>query len=561
MFLSFEDVLLIFFIALLGGLLFSYILVQMYKKNSADPKNETEHEEKDSKYYYLILGIIMLALMWAGYFVMRYDQKWVESDTAVFSAMISVMEDSNSIFSDRGVYTNGYGYQVFVLFLSKYSGIPLIELQARWLPFVGILLMVFSSIIFFHALSKSRLVSLLGALMILIQPDLAFKVMRGSHEKLDWPLLMIAVVLLIESSKKEEKRGWYVVLFYLLVYAKVATNVFLTTNFIFAIIVSFAIGGILIFIINKGFASIRNIERQLYISVTSFVLTLLFIFYVYPPAWIMIRLISSMVDKLSLLLLNFEVQTNPYNYISFAWINSQTYFLVSSYLWFIIIVSMFEWIRRGVGFFKARVQVDFWENVDWFLYAGFASQIAITAIIDVTNVIKSANLQVRAIPGFVVFAIALLARGLPDLVRKMGKLSPWLQKVGLVGMTLMFCGFTGFSLIKVTSDPTFNNILIFYTDTDEAAIEWYDEYHDPTQTWLGIHQRLWSANLQKNPHILGKDSGYYQFGFELDESTEYYFVSDMDLFVLDRIDRELELPPGQTIYDNGSIQIKKVLDE
>lgn len=539
-----------------GGGIFLYLLFQIPAFNS--DKKESDSAISPLRFDVLGFVILLFGMLLVGYFVFRYDGNWIDNDTVIISRQIEIVDKENTPIPSTHAYKLGYGYQVFVYYLSEFIDMSIIDTQTYIMPFIGVFLLIPSIIVFYFTITKDWIVSLIGTLMVLIQPTFIYTIMRGSHAKLDWPLLMIAIVLLVESAKMKNNKGWYVVFFYFVIFAKVAINVFFTSSFIIALAIGLTFGFVLVIISRAEEKFNQNIERQMYVSLTSFVLILVFVLFIYEPARFAIRLLSSLVETMSLFFLNFEFQTNPYSYIGLAWTSQEVYFLMSSYLWLIILFSIIEWLVRGKSILKAGNKLNVWENFDWFLYTGFAFQIGITIIMDLTKAMGYTNMQVRAIPGFVVFAIILLARRVVHIVSKIQNTSKSLRNILFVVFSLVFLVFTVFSLFSVTFEPTFSNRFTLYEHMEIKAVDWMVEKYEDTHIWTGISQRLWSVYMNRNQSDAFSEFKYLHFGTDDSGDFDYAIVSFYDLLMLNRLNLSAEFLQGQQIYDNGLVKILKL---
>ncbi len=129
---------------------------------------------------------------------------------------------------------------------------------------------------------------IVATLLLLLQGDLLFVTLRGSHEKLTWPLMMVALFLLYRSSAKPEKLSvfaTYVGLFYLTMYALVATSAFFSSTLIAAITLSLVLG----LAIDKWPFGKKteprhsHFQRLSLVSASSIILLYLSVIYVYVP--------------------------------------------------------------------------------------------------------------------------------------------------------------------------------------------------------------------------------------------------------------------------------------
>src|SRR3970040_732571 len=104
-----------------------------------------------------------------------------------------------------------------------------------------------SALAVFYQVARNWYVAALSALFLFLQPDVLFVTLRGSHEKLGWPLIVIALTSLCGSvDLPSRKLAVHIALFYGVVFGMIATNVFFASTFLTAITVSLLLGDALI---------------------------------------------------------------------------------------------------------------------------------------------------------------------------------------------------------------------------------------------------------------------------------------------------------------------------
>lgn len=218
--------------------------------------------------YVTILGFYILA---------RFGGQWVDGDMARIAQNMASILDSGSLVATTGVYANGYGYPALSLALVQVTGISIPGLQAYVLPRLVPVIVIVAFIAYRALLGRTR-VALLATLLLFMHSDFLFVAFRGSHEKMTWTLVLLALFFLAKSigsyqNRLELQTSW-VLLFYFVVFTLIATNVFFASSFIWALAFSFG-AFILIFqglkdeVTSK--ASSNQLWRLLYVTLSSII--------------------------------------------------------------------------------------------------------------------------------------------------------------------------------------------------------------------------------------------------------------------------------------------------
>ena len=244
----------------------------------------------------------------AGYASMRYGKLWGETDTNVFAVLIRAMVDEAKLVPVQRVYPNGYGFPVLATYLVSISGLSVtgMQLAGGALLAVWVVLPVWLA---YRELVGSARGATLATVLILIQPEFLFPILRGTHEKFTRGLMFLCLFLLVRSILARQTWRRFAALllgFYLASYALITFNNLLATSFIVALGLALVLGLIMRYLIAPRSDSSDTMRRLLYAVSISLLLAFLFTFYAYPPARHGLRIVESVWDRMAMLFLDVE---------------------------------------------------------------------------------------------------------------------------------------------------------------------------------------------------------------------------------------------------------------
>jgi hypothetical protein len=274
----------------------------------------------------------------------------------VDSARMTLSADAlmqSSQLAGPGRYAHGYEYPALIAFTSLLSGISVQWLQLNssfWLVVI-----VLTAFITYREILASPLAGMLAALLLLLQPDFLFYVLRPSHEKLTWEFALLLIFLLIRSSRKHadlRQLAVTVILFYFLFWGMITSNVYFASTFALALLIG-VIGG-------RSFNILRNrgksgdphqmffMRRQALVVVACLILVYVFINYAYPPALTAYRLVGDMLDRLTLLFLGGQPVEAPASYgaLESGWVSQPLYLALTGFQWLIVFLGICSWFAE-----------------------------------------------------------------------------------------------------------------------------------------------------------------------------------------------------------------------
>ena len=373
------------------------------------------------------------------------------------------------------------------------SGLDLSLMLTRIYPFISIILLISGAWYLFSQAGNDVFETALAVLLLCFQSEVLFVIFRGSHEKLDWPLMMLSLSFLFKSLKSGGiQLAFYIFLFYLVAFAQISINVYFASTFLTAILLSLLIGMLIFFFQSRKKKILsENPVRLLYIALLVGVLLFVFIFYLYLPALENIRTTETIYQLLLNLLFKPESVAQPYDYIDSGWINSATYVGVSIFTWLLIVGSMIIWFWRAWRLLRGQDLFRVEGSLDWLLYAGFAIQVGASILIDFSGALGG-NLQLRVFPGFTVMAVLLLSKGLVRLFRAI-EIRPFLRTASNVLLIILVAWLAIAGLLKASNEPLLSNQWMIYSEAEVQAIDWGINHLENTNIWTGVTSRVKDA--------------------------------------------------------------------
>lgn len=501
-----------------------------------------------------LLALLVFGTLLGTYFVARSGGLWAESDTALITRWIRAVVATGTLSPSTGdLYPQGYGYAAVSAFVLALTGLDLTALQQVVYPLVSALL-VLPAWALYRELTGSRRAATLATLLLFVQPEFLFVVMRGSHERMLRALMLITLWLLARSFRFREHPANFaahVGLFYLAAYALVATNVLFGISFFAAIatamLVAWALG--------RARPSLQSYAGPMAARLASVTLVaaglgFIVVFYAYPLSRTSVRAFGTLVQKLGALYLTTQPSTvtayNPYLAVANGWVSLPIYFLVSSGDYLLLLASAAVWIRqagRWTRRARRRRLRPLGEWILWLLYGAFALQGMLAILSDRTGFLGG-NLEHRSFPSFAMVAAPLLATTVSEW-------QPRLRTALLSGVVIAL--FTGLALVKATDEPSLSNNWTFYRRPEILALRWASRHSRHASIWTGPTNRLTTATSM-DPALSTGDNQWDDYSPEAQTRT----------FIISRVTRllsaRLDIPLPDTsfeylIYDSGDVRI------
>jgi hypothetical protein len=498
--------------------------------------------------------LLSCATLVAIYWTLRYGGWAIEGDaTRVTISAEGVLSEGGLV--NRTSYLSGYTYPTALAFLSQITGAPLPSVQLNtgfWLVVLGLV-----AFVCYRELLGHGAIAALAALLLLIQPDFLFYVLRSSHEKVLWLCALLLLFLLVRSYRFAHdlrQFGVFILFFYFVFWAMVSTNVFLASTFLVALGFSFAGGTILMGEMRAPQRVLRDDSglphRLFMISLAGFILVFIFITYTYEPAYQYFYMLKDLVDRLSALALGAQ-PVDPYGYTWAAWRDPIIFLFLTMVQWLITISSAIAWITQGVRIAGRQAKrPTAGENLLWLMYAGFSVQLLMSIVVDFAGFL-SANLQMRLFTPFTIISSPLAARLWGQVHYKLH--SQLKRKFAWAAAGVVALGICT-SLLKITHDPGIGNYWIFYSPAELKATQWADQYVRYGRIWTDIwsHQRDVLAFWQG---YAWSSTNTYEFGRRVNPAS---YIMSSHLTRLEASRLEISLPSTvnhNRVYDNGETQL------
>jgi hypothetical protein len=515
--------------------------------------NNTElNTDPSGKEWSQVMLLICASLLLGLYLLFRYQGLWAENDTTTFSKAIQSVLTSQRLFPEKNLYSNGYGYQTLFVFLADLSRIDVRALQQIVAPLL-ICWVVLPAWLAYRELTGSSRIASLATVILFIQPEFLFPLLRGSHEKFTRGLMFLCIYLLARSLRTRgnlRRFTGFLLAFYLSAYALITFNNLMAFSFIIGI----ALALVLFWVISskKGTNLLRmhaTSERLLVVTISLIIVAFLFTFYAYPPAVEQLRLLNSVQDRVSSLVLQVEdSSTNPYNVVNAGWISLPVYLLVSLANWILLVGSGLIWLHQSFQWLVRKKRLDEQDMFLWALYGAFAFQGALSIIIDFSGAI-GANLQHRIFPSFAMLGAPLIAKWLYERKASHQSARDWVWIISWVTITLL----AFFSTFKATLEPMLSNNWIFYKPAEISALNWAFDNNRSASVWSDFNERLTTAYGIENgdpPNLNLHDIA------NPDQGTDNYLISNINRKRSERLGSPLPLQADSLrIYDNGDAAI------
>ncbi|MCG8350757.1 MAG: hypothetical protein MI924_23550 [Chloroflexales bacterium] len=520
-------------------------------RHKSSPAAMSRHERG----IWLVLGPLLFMLVVGLYFIARYGGNWAEADSTTFTYVIRPFVAEGRIIPENGpVYPNGYTFQSISAFILAFTGLDLVALQQWIYPLLSVVVVI-PAWLFYREVTGSARGAALGAVLLLVQPEFLFVVLRSSHEKFTRAFMLLCLFFLFRSLRLDNQPRLLAVnisLFYLVAFALSASNNLLAHSFIFAMIIALVLGLVLR---HHAFIAFPQrtaaLQRLFYASLISLIIIYVIMFYAYPPAAQSLKIMKSVVDQLSALFLDVQTTggentTNAYAYTATGWISWPTYFLVSIANWVILGISVTIWAVQGMRWFWfGRQPSSHTVWLVWLFYTAFAAQGILSVVSDASGALSS-NLQHRLFSSFVLIAVALVALTLHDWRPRRFNLPLRVILASAVACVAIL------STFKATNEPLLSNKWTFYRPSELAALDWSDAYLRNELIWTAYDERLAVAYLNAR----GVSPNKNEFVGYASGSIRNLLISPVTRLRGARLRQPLPVPADALrVYDNGETEM------
>ena len=449
-------------------------------------------------------GIVVL-------FESLYGGMFASNDVAVYTRAASGIIQSGGIFGPEA-YSNGFAYPALVSTLSLLTGLSVATLQLYILP-VALLFTTGAAIVFFSRSLGTR-GTVLASLLLLMHPFLLFSAYRSTHEKFTYALILLTSYALYQTfaSSSNEARTKNIILSYIMMFGLITQNAFFAAAFISAIGITLVITELTAVI---GKQKLRT-RRLAYTVTNSFVLLLIMMYTLYPPASRSLSNVGSAAVRGFLLLIGASPSGESqsvtgaavYQTALTSWSNPEVWFLLTSFYWIVFPVAGITWLFKV----KGMVLNDKFEESNsgeiffLVLFATFSSELAITVLLDQLGLYFGANTQIRILPLVGIFAVFFAVVGTMTIYKNIqltfvsvNPLPVDISQIFCVVVIILLFTFAGTSALKASNNPLVSNNWTFASDGEMRAIEWIEGEAADQIIWTGYRNRVISGHTIRNP--------------------------------------------------------------
>lgn len=418
---------------------------------------------------------LLLTLYWLA----RFGGYSNEGDAARTTTLIrTVLESGRLLPEGKPTYPYGFLYPAWVSALARLSGLDVLTLQQWLLPFLGLLLTLAAFVLYLHLLGSPRWAACAVTLLNL-QGDFLYTSQRGSHEKVDFLLIFLALTVIILAAvraKTLQERLALALAYYLIILAENSQHVFFASTFTFTLLLAF-----LLWLVMRRRQRLQIVASPwiLYVALMSLLFTFLIVFYWYPPARTILYTSRDLIERIRLVFFSSaEPPAELYSTVGANWVLPGAWLWLRAFDVFLILAAVFGWLRLTRLFFRrdeiadrSRAQSYFWLLL---LFPPFFLQNVVMVISDITGSAGEINnLQIRLIP-----LTAFVAAPLAAYALSQWRPGAWLQRNRVVRsfiIALSTALVLTLTLIKSTSEPLLANAWIFHTPAEEAAVAWLNQ--------------------------------------------------------------------------------------
>ncbi len=436
----------------------------------------------------------LLTLYWFA----RFNGYLNEGDAARTTTVIrTVFETGQLLPTEKPTYPYGFLYPAYVSALAHLSGLDVLALQQWLLPFLGLLLTAVAFLLYLRLLGSPKWAAC-AVTFLNLQGDFLYTSQRGSHEKLDFILIFLALTIIVLAAVRAttiKERLALALAYYLIILAENSQHVFFASTFTFTLLLAF-----LLWLLMRRRQSLQVPATPwiIYIALMSLLFTFLIVFYWYPPARTILYTSRDLLERIRIVLFSAaEPPAELYSTVSANWVLPGAWLWLRAFDIFLILAAIFGWLRLARLFFHrdatadlSHAQSHFWLLL---LFPPFFLQNVVMVLSDITGSAGEINnLQIRLIPltAFVAAPLAAyaLAHWSPRGFLQQNRAA---RSLALAALTILVVLFT---FIKSTSEPLLSNTWIFYTSSEEAAIAWLNHTIPRISEEVGRRMpRLWAG--------------------------------------------------------------------
>ncbi|GEM_PF-3799273 len=511
---------------------------------------------------------LAVRLLLTFYWLTRFGGHLTESDAARTTLVIrSVFESGQLLPAGKPTYPYGYLYPAYVSALALLSGLDVLTWQQWLLPFAGLILTLLAFVLYLRLLGSPKWAACAVTLLNL-QGDFLYTSQRGSHEKLDFMLIFLALAVIVLAALKTtslRQRLALAAVYYLVILAENTEHVFFATTFTFTLLLAFLFW---LAMRRRQQLQIMASPWVIYIALMSLLFSFLVIFYWYPPARAILYTSRDLLERVRLILFSAaEPPAELYSMVSANWV------LPGAWLWlrvfdiFLFTTALIGWWRLVRLFFRRSEASDLSQASSHFwlllLFPPFFLQNVAVVISDITGSVGEINnLQIRLIPLTAFVAAPLSAYAISHWAARLRQATARFATLRAIVVTLLSAVVLTLTLIKSVSEPLLANAWIFYTPAEEAGLAWLNQNIPYIEAEIGRRTpRVWAGPTFRLGDLWRQETwstGDHRIPVFDRGQTTYTYVLLSPQVRLNTLRYHEALPNilnAQRIYVNGEVEI------
>ncbi len=437
-------------------------------------------------------AVAVIGALYAAYFEFRYNGLWIENDTSVFTGTTTAMLRAGSVLFP-GQYSHGFGYPAWLGVLSLETGLSPAVVNGLVAPFFGMTFALLTAYLLYRRLLRSEAATAVAAMLLFLVPDLMFTLLRGNHEKLNVPFIMLAVYSLLWFVDAE-RRGDFkstitsTILYYVSIYMNGVTNDYFGVFMVVAGLLTAAMLTLFGRRIVGGGESRDYIRRFRTTAMVSALLMLWVMVFLFPQSAGDTTLMQTLLTKLKDLFVTQLAADNPYAIASSQWVTAGVNEVFATFHWALILLSGVSLLFIVAAVLRRRVRVRSEEFVLFCVYLAFMALVAAAVPVDLVGLSAGTNLELRNYTYFSLFAppVTVIALG---IVRS--RLGSRLRGVLVTGVLALVYGVMFILAVpKSTVEPVSSTLWMGYTADERAALTAFEQNARSTAMWVGGDNRL-----------------------------------------------------------------------
>ncbi len=506
----------------------------------------------------LVALLVLVGIAYAAYFILRYDGMWIENDTSVFTGTTTAMLKAGSAFF-AGQYSHGPGYPAWLGDVSLETGLSPMVVNGLLAPFFGVVFMVLTAHLLYRKFLRTEAAVAVAVLILFLVPDVMFTVLRGNHEKINVPFIMLAfycVLWVVDAVRNQDFRSIALstMLYYVSVFMNGVTNDYFG---VFLIIATF-IAALFLWLFRRprwsGGAALPYAKR---FAATTFISGLLMVWvmvFLFPQSGSDTSLFVTLIHKLQNLFTTQVISSNPYAIASQQWTSPLVNTMFSVFHYGLIGISAMSIVHLFViVVVRKTVNIRGEEYVAVASYVALAILVAIAIPADLVGLNAGTNLELRNYTYYALFAPPIIVMMVGALRARLAhhRKAAWLRATVASMYAILFV----VGMLKGTVEPLVSNVWMQYTRSEREALVVFQNHTTDTALWTGGGNRL--AYLY-NALFPDSSTGDQVVGYSIGPSPYATDIMTSPMIRASTIATQIAMPSVSgmdRVFDDGGAQI------